>query len=190
VRRVLAISGKRFAGKDTLAASVVRQAWARGVLVMTHAFAGESKRMFAASVGARGVAVDELRLQGDRAYKEAWRPQLTEFTVAALGADPLVFCRAVADRIAGSECVGVVTDLRLRVEVAHLRSRFALYVVRVTRPDVLRAASGWRYTPAVDEHATETELDDPGLWDEEVHNDGTLAQLDEVVATRLSAWLG
>jgi phosphomevalonate kinase len=134
--------------------------------------------------------VDLLRLQGDRAYKEAWRPQLTDFTVAALDRDPQVFCRAVADRIAESEQVAVVTDLRLRVEVALLRSRFALHVVRVTRSDSLRAASGWQYTPAVDEHTTETQLDDPALWDEEVRNDGTLAQLDEVVAARLGAWLG
>ncbi len=190
MRRVLAISGKRFAGKDTLAARIVARAQMRGVVVAVHAFAAESKRMFVAWQQARGVTVDLLRLQGDRAYKEAWRPQLTDFTVAALRADPRVFCRAVADRIAGSEQVAVITDLRLRVEVELLRSMFALHVVRVTRPDGLRAASGWQYTPAVDEHMTETELDDPGLWTEEVHNDGTLVQLDEVVAERLSGWLG
>jgi phosphomevalonate kinase len=146
--------------------------------------------MFVAWQQARGVTVDLQRLQSDRAYKEAWRPQLTDFTVAALGRDPQVFCRAVADRIDGSEQVAVVTDLRLRVEVALLRSRSALHVVRLNRPDELRAVSGWQYTPGVDEHTTETELDDPGLWDETLHNDGTLAQLDEVVARRLGAWLG
>lgn len=193
MRRVLAISGKRFAGKDTLAGMIVAQAQAlphRGAAVAVHAFAAESKRMFVAWQQARGVTVDLQRLQSDRAYKEAWRPQLTDFTVAALGRDPQVFCRAVADRIDGSEQVAVVTDLRLRVEVALLRSRFALHVVRLNRPDELRAVSGWQYTPGVDEHTTETELDDPGLWDETLHNDGTLAQLDEVVARRLGAWLG
>lgn len=189
VRRVLAISGKRFSGKDTLAAMIVEQARRRGVEVTPYAFAGESKRMFVAWQQARGVTVDLPRLLGERAYKEAWRPQLTEFTVAALADDPRVFCRAVADRIAGAEQVAVVTDLRLRVEIELLRSRFALHVVRVLRPDASRAASGWVYTPAVDEHSTETELDDPALWDEQVHNDGTLAQLDEVVARRLSDWL-
>jgi len=190
MRRVVAISGKRFAGKDTLAGEVVSQARARGVLVGVHAFAAESKRMFAAWQAERGVTVELARLLGERAYKEAWRPQLTEFTVAALRGDPLVFCRAVADRIAAAEEVAVISDLRLRLEVAHLRSRFAVHVVRVTRSDGWREASGWRWTQGVDDHATETELDDRGLWDEEFLNDGTLAELGGRVAERLAAWLG
>lgn len=187
---MVAISGKRFAGKDTLAGEVAAQVRARGSAAGVHAFAAESKRMFAAWQAERGVAVELARLLVDRAYKEAWRPQLTEFTVAALRGDPLVFCRAVADRIAAADEVAVVSDLRLRLEVAHLRSRFAVHVVRVTRPDALRAASGWRWTPGVDDHATETELDDPGLWDEEFLNDGTLAELGGRVAGRLAAWVG
>ncbi len=190
MRRVVAISGKRFAGKDTLAGEVVSQARARGVTVGVHAFAAESKRMFVAWQAARGVTVELARLLGERAYKEAWRPQLTEFTVAALRRDPLVFCEAVADRIAAVDEVAVISDLRLRLEVAHLRSRFALHVVRVTRSDVMREGSGWRWTAGVDDHSTETELDDPGLWDEEIVNDGTLAELGSRVAGRVAAWVG
>lgn len=190
MRRVLAISGKRYAGKDTLAAAIVAEAAARGRVVMTYAFAGESKRMFAASQAARGVAVDAGRLQVDRAYKEAWRPQLTEFTMATLMADPPVFVRAVGDRIAGDGRAAVITDLRLRLEVAHLRPRFDVHVVRVTRPDALRAASGWVRASGVDDHPTETELDDPLWWDEEIMNDGTIVALAGVVAGRLTAWLG
>lgn len=190
VRRVLAITGKRFAGKDTLALEIVEQARLRGVELAVHAFAAESKRMFTAWQQARGVAVDLQRLQGDRAYKEAWRPQLTDFTVLRLSDDPQVFCRAVADRIASAARTALISDLRLRSEVVLLRARFDLHVVRVTRPDALRATSGWQYTPAVDEHTTETELDDPALWDEELHNDGTLAQLGDRVAARLTDWLG
>ena len=88
-----------------------------------------------------------------------------------------------------AEVRAVITDLRLRLEVEHLRSRFELYVVRITRPDALRAGSGWRYSPEADLHATETELDDPRLWDEELVNDGTTRQLREDVAARLSRWL-
>lgn len=190
MRRVVAISGKRFAGKDTLAGEVVARARARGVTVGVHAFAAESKRMFVAWQAARGVTVALARLLGERAYKEAWRPQLTGFTVAALREDPLVFCRAVADRIAAADEVAIVSDLRLRREVAHLRSRFALRVVRVTRSNASREASGWRWTAGVDDHPTETELDEPGLWDEEIVNDGTLVELGELVGRRLAAWVG
>jgi phosphomevalonate kinase len=144
--------------------------------------------MFAAWQAARGVEVSLAGLLGDRAYKELWRPRLTAFTVQALREDPLVFCRAVADRIAAARGLALVTDLRLRSEVIHLRSRFELRVVRVTRPDALRETSGWRYTAGVDDHSTETELDDPALWDEEFLNDGTREALRVQVAGRFAGW--
>lgn len=187
--RVLALSGKRFAGKDTLAAILGELARERGAAITTYAFAGESKRLFVAQQRALGVEVELERLLHDRAYKEAWRPRLTEFTVSSLAADPLIFCRAVADRIAAADDRAVITDLRLRREVRHLRARFELHVVRITRPDPLRAASGWHYSQAADLHPTETELDEPSLWDEELVNDGSLAQLREQAARRFSAWL-
>jgi phosphomevalonate kinase len=164
VLSVIAISGKRFAGKDTLAAMLPGP---------RYAFAAESKRMFAAA----RPEVDLARLLGDRAYKEQWRPQLTAFTVDALARDPLVFCREVAQRIADGGVPAVISDLRLRLEVDHLRPRFALHVVRLVRSDAARTASGWRWTAGVDDHSTETELDDPALWDEQIANDGTLDEL-------------
>src|SRR3954468_4532514 len=102
MKKLLAISGKRFSGKDTFAALLVAAARARGATLETYAFAGESKRLFAAQQAARGVIVDASRLTSDRAYKEEWRPQLTKFTVESIAADPLVFCRAVAARIEAS----------------------------------------------------------------------------------------
>lgn len=185
--RVLALSGKRFAGKDTLAAIVGELARARGRTLATFAFADESKRAFAAELAGE---VELERLLRDRAYKEAWRPRLTAFTVAALGRDPLAFCRAVAERVAATPEPVMITDLRLRGEHESLRARFALRVIRVSRPDALRAASGWRRVPEVDDHPTETELDDPALWDEELVNDGDLAGLRARALARADAWLG
>ncbi len=184
-QRVLGISGKRFSGKDTLAALMVAASRARGDEVVTHAFAGESKRMFVEREHRRGATVDLGRLQTDREYKEVHRPQLTEFTMAALAADPLVFCRSVADRIALDPRTSIITDVRLRLEVEYLRTRFALHLVRLTRSDRSRWASGWRHDSAVDGHRTEVDLDDPSLWDEVVANDGTLDDLD-ASAARLS----
>ena len=172
--RVLAISGKRFSGKDTFAAMLVAAAKKRGVVLETYAFAAESKRLFAA----REPDVDLARLLGDRDYKEAIRPRLTAFTVESLAADPLVFCRSVADRIAAAPLRALVTDVRLRQEVVHLRSRFTLRLLRLQRSDDARRSSGWVYSEAADGHLTETDLDDPSLWDEVVPNDGTLAELE------------
>jgi phosphomevalonate kinase len=192
VRKLLAISGKRFSGKDTFAGALRRHALGAGVSLELHAFAAESKRLFVDARRAAGGDVDLGRLTTDRAYKESLRPALTRFTVDAIARDPLVFCRAVADRIAASGSPSLVTDLRLRLEIDHLRSRFDLRVVRLARPDARRAESGWRYDPAADGHPTETELDDPSLWHELVVNDGTLAALDEKaarVAGAYFAWL-
>ncbi|HEU4406073.1 MAG TPA: hypothetical protein VFS43_12465 [Polyangiaceae bacterium] len=188
MRKLLAISGKRFSGKDTLAGLLQRHALAAGRSLEAHAFAAESKRLFVEARRAAGVDVDLGRLTNDRAYKERLRPELTRFTVDAIARDPLVFCRAVADRIAASASPPLVTDLRLRLEIEHLSSRFDLHVVRLLRPDAHRAASGWRHDPAADGHPTETELDDPSLWHEAVANDGTLAQLDAKAAALVAAF--
>lgn len=189
MRPLLAISGKRFSGKDTFAALLVERARARGAELACHAFAAESKRMFVEDRRRAGVEVDLDRLTTDRAYKERWRPELTRFTVDAIARDPLVFCREVADRIERYPARALVTDLRLDLELRELRSRFALCVIRMERPDALRAASGWRHDPAVDGHHTETELDDPSLWDVVVRNDvderGLRARADEIIAARL-----
>jgi phosphomevalonate kinase len=169
-RRVLAISGKRFSGKDTFASMIAERAEGR---VVTYAFAAESKRMFAE----QNPSIDLARLISDREYKELNRPALTAFTVAALAADPLVFCRSVADRIEASHDAALVSDMRLRIEVEHFRSRFNLHLVRLARSDAARSASGWVHAADVDGHHTETELDDPSWWDEVVSNDGTLDEL-------------
>jgi hypothetical protein len=66
---LLALSGKRFSGKDSLAAALVREAAVRGITVHTHAFAAESKRLFVARERVQGVDVDLRRMLEDRAYK-------------------------------------------------------------------------------------------------------------------------
>lgn len=180
--RVLCISGKRFAGKDTLARLLVVAARRRDLTLSTYAFAGESKRMFAAA----RPDIELARLLDDRDYKERWRPQLTQFTVLSLAADPLIFVREVMRRIAEP---AVITDLRLRLELEHLRAVCEPHVVRITRSDPLRAASGWTFDPAKDTHHTETELDDPGLWNEVVPNDGSEAELAVRAEDLLSRWL-
>ena len=174
MRPLLCISGKRFSGKDTFAALMKKHE----PRLALHAFAGESKRLFVEEQRALGVSVDLERLVSDRAYKEEWRPKLTAFTVDSIARDPLVFVRAVAGRVEASAAPALVTDMRLRLEIDYLRPRFALHVVRLKRSDEQRMLSGWR-PAAVDGHHTETELDDPSLWNEIVVNDGTEAELEK-----------
>lgn len=188
MNRVLCISGKRFSGKDSFGELLCAHARDRGRPLQTFAFADVSKRMLVEAQRALGVEVEFARLLGDRAYKERWRPALTQLTTEALAADPYVFCREVGDRIEACEQPVLITDLRLRVELVHLRPRFSLHVVRLARSDERRSASGWQFDPAVDGNFTETELDDASLWDEVVTNDGSEAELRAKAAAVIDAF--
>ena len=186
MRTVVALCGKRCVGKDTLAAAleVVTREADRPLVRL--AFADEAKRAFARHHNATVVSasdpdslVDGERLITDRAYKERWRAHLSAYVTHAIKEDPGVFCRqliASLDRAAPA-AVLLVTDLRLLSDLAQLRQRFRVHVVRVERSDQLRQQSGWRYTHGVDDHPTETELDEVSLWSEVVRNEGTVAAL-------------
>lgn len=192
MRPVVALCGKRYAGKDTLAAALEAAAAEIDRPFLRLAFADEAKRAFAqyynarlaaaaASAGPHDVTqrVDGERLITDRAYKEQWRPQLTEFVSRALSEDPAVF---VTQLVRAVECADpsaliVVTDLRLRSDLALLARHCRVHVVRVERSAQLREASGWRYAKAVDEHPTETEMDDPRTCNDVIRNEGPVAEL-------------
>lgn len=189
MKRVLCISGKRFSGKDSFADLLCEHARSRGHALALFAFADVSKRMLVEAQRAKGIEVEFARLLNDRAYKELWRPALTQLTTESLAAEPFVFCREVADRIEACASPALITDLRLRVEVVHLRSRFDVHVVRLARSDARWAASGWVYDPDTDGNFTETELDDPSLWDEVVTNDGTADELRAKAAAVIDAYL-
>ena len=189
MRRLLAISGKRFSGKDMFADLLAALALEQGVDVEHYAFANESKRMFVAAQRARGEDIDLARLSDDRAYKETWRPHLTRFTVSSIADDPLVFVREVARRIEADQRPAIVTDLRLRLEVEWLEANFDLMTVRLVRSDEQREASGWTRDESKDGHHTETELDDYAKWTEEVSNDGTPADLKERAQAIVSSFL-
>lgn len=169
---VMAVSGKRFSGKDTLADAIEARALSLGVPLVRAGFATECKRAFVEAEAAAGRALELDRLLGDRAYKEAHRAALTAFTERALAADPLVFVHRVLARIGAGP--GLVTDLRLRAELDALRARSELLAVRVERPRAHREASGFVYAPATDEHFTETQLDDERGWSARLVNDGSL----------------
>lgn len=172
---VLAISGKRLFGKDTLARLLCDQAAAAGRPLVRRAFADESKEAFVARLAEAGHSVDLERLSTDRAYKEEWRPRLTEFTEAELARDPQVFCKRVFEAPLPEGVWGfLISDLRLEVEVDCLRERGA-FLARLHCSDEVRAELGWSHVPGVDDHRTETELDDRRDWDAELENPGDLA---------------
>jgi len=179
MRPVLAISGKRLYGKDTLAQLLCDEAAAAGRPLVRRAFADQSKEALAQRLLASGEALDLERMSADRGYKERWRPRLTEFTEAELARDPRVFCERLFAAPLPSWAWGLlVSDLRLAVEVECLRARGA-FLARLRCAPKVRAVLGWTHVPEIDGHRTETELDDRADWDAEVENPGDLDALRE-----------
>ena len=172
---IIALSGKRFAGKDTFADALVAKMSALGMSLPKGAFATECKQAFAEDERAQGHPVDVARLLSERAYKEQLRPALTAFTERALAKDPLVFVRGVLARFESFGC-GLISDLRLQLELDFLRQHTKLLSVRLERTDQHRAESGWRFTSGTDDHRTETELDNETKWGLVLSNDGSLEE--------------
>jgi phosphomevalonate kinase len=170
--RIIALSGKRFTGKDTFADALLAEAASLGVTIPKGAFATECKRAFIEAERSQGRELDLERLLGERAYKEQHRPALTAFTERSLAQDPLVFVRRVLTCFEPFGC-GLISDLRLRVELDFLRQHTDLLAVRLERAAPHRAESGWRFTPGTDDHWTETELDAEQGWGLVLHNDGS-----------------
>lgn len=186
MRTVVALCGKRCVGKDTLAAALEAATREVDRPLLRLAFADEAKRAFARHHNATvspssdpDSRVDGERLITDRTYKERWRAQLSAYVTHAIKEDPGVFCRHLIASLerAAPAAVLLVTDLRLLSDLAQLKQHFRVHVVRIERSDQLRQQSGWRYTPGVDDHPTETELDDAKLWSEVVRNEGTVEAL-------------
>jgi phosphomevalonate kinase len=170
---IIALSGKRFTGKDTFADALIESAKGLGLDIPKGAFAAECKVSFVEEQRGEGRSIDLQRLLDDRVYKEQLRPELTAFTEREIAKDPLVFVRKTLARFEPFG-VGLVSDLRLQLELDFLRPNTRLLAVRLERPDALRAQSGWVFVPGTDDHRTETELDGEQQWDLTLVNNGEL----------------
>jgi phosphomevalonate kinase len=151
---VVLISGRRGSGKDYFAEHLQR-------LLAP----GCERRAFADAVkvaAAKEFGWDYQQLMTDRDYKEKHRAQLIEFAETKkmwLGngywAQQLLVAPIAADYL-------VVSDWRFEAEYEAMRSTPGVRVVTVRIEVGLKTwmARGFHYNAAVDEHPSETELDD------------------------------
>lgn len=171
------ISGKRKSGKTYIANK--RAAEATYVECKQFAHADAAKRMAAEKYG-----LDAERLIRDNDYKEQHRSKIIEVCDAARAENPLVFCqklRAEIEAWADDQehgGVALITDLRLSAEYTFWRNfaddmDWEFFHTHVTASDDTRRARGWVFTPGVDDHYTETELeqDQSIIPDEVIRND-------------------
>lgn len=185
------ISGKRYAGKDTVAERFRCQLAAQGRDVVLTSFAEAVKREAARLYD---LDVDKLLAPPTdaeaRAYKEEHRHLLIKVGMEGRAEDTTCWAVKVWQAHSSREVV-VISDWRFPDEEVRLRRLGAMVIrVRVHARDHARAQRGWKYNAAVDDSPSETALDGnfdvPIMWSKMscVFNSeqGQWALLDEQVA--------
>lgn len=168
---VLLLSGKRYSGKDTVAAEIQKVCDVNAVDCATVHFADEFKRIFCEK-----YHLDHQRMLIDREYKEDHREQMTQF-YHQMANQGFSFTESLSQKIY-NECVKgfskkriyVIPDLRdlggikafqkLRQAIPHLK----VILIRINIKNEARAKRGW-ISSQIDTDPTETALDNFDDWD-------------------------
>ncbi len=163
------ISGKSYAGKDTVADEFVKHVPGKRA-----SFAVLAKEEFCAQ-----THLDITRMLCDRDYKERHRKQLIAYAMGKRAVDPDYFVRALEAQLANEPLV-IISDYRFPSEADYLRSRENLQVfcVRVVASSESRRERGWIANPSIDDGVSECNLDG-GTFDLCVINNGSLEHLRE-----------
>eukprot|EP00403_Amphidinium_massartii_P014915 CAMPEP_0178421258 /NCGR_PEP_ID=MMETSP0689_2-20121128/26555_1 /TAXON_ID=160604 /ORGANISM="Amphidinium massartii, Strain CS-259" /LENGTH=221 /DNA_ID=CAMNT_0020042765 /DNA_START=72 /DNA_END=738 /DNA_ORIENTATION=+ len=164
-RVVIAVSGKRAAGKDYISSLILAEVARNipGARVTRLAFADRCKKEFAEKEG-----LNLEQLHKDRSYKELHRAKMTEYYLQTVAADPTHFIDGVVREarqfLEEGEGPALDLDLRHLTEVKSLRTPGSLtadeiLLVRVNADDSIRQARGWVPDPEKDLSSTECDLD-------------------------------
>lgn len=144
---LIALTGKRKAGKDTVAGLIQELEPS----IQTFSFAAALKDAYAAE-----FRVDRCLLD-DPLEKEKYRrglQQLSEVWKEKFGED--IFAQMVADEVSVLSCPTMITDLRFFIELETIRWMKPI-ILHVSAPDYLRRKRGW-VPGEVDKHSSETEM--------------------------------
>ena len=161
-RRIIAISGKMRAGKDTFAevfTSIIPTFNRVG-------FADELKREFAAL---HYITVDDINT-----YKDIYRERLINYGAMKRAESPLYW---VSRALIHPNDI-IITDLRFRNEYDHLTMLGKTTFIRIESSTEERSKRG----KVIDNDPSETELDKGIAWDFVLENNGTLEEFKENVA--------
>ncbi len=185
---VIAIAGRKRAGKTTVADMLIRAAESNGYAVMlrgcSELVASEVAGHIAGKVGVTPAQAYRLLLG---AGKEAYRPLLQwwggEYRRGTFGDDYWLTRMATQiDAFAAQQAerqrpaLFIMAGIRYRNEADWVRDQGG-YVLRVERPSL---------TSEPDMHSTERDLDDYAGYHKRIINDGSLARLNDIVA---QTWL-
>lgn len=148
--KVIAISGKRCVGKDTLAALLADALLDRGLVVEIRSLAW----LFKAHLAER-YNLDLDRLLHDREYKEEHREFMIQTFEQWHRCFPLLCCTRALECDAD---VLIISDLRLQSDLAYLAEHSELTAVRIKISEQARIQHGWK-SSLIDQHWTEVDLD-------------------------------
>ena len=143
------LSGKRYAGKTTLATKLAEE---NDVQVVD--LSAALKRAYCV---AHGVSYEELL--ESRTLKETHRAAMIDFGDAARAGDPYVWCRMAWESLAPYPTRVLVSDARRPTDVAFWRTCTKCTTVRLECSAEERKRRGWTYDPRVDDSVSETGLD-------------------------------
>lgn len=178
LKRIIVISGKRTCGKDTVTKIINDKLVELDYDVCLMSYSGIMKESFS-----RDAKLCYEKLMNNYAYKELHRDKMTKYFIKMRkekGDD--YFSKKLMEKIDKTDFdFYVVSDLRLRIDAeAFEKSLYNYVMIRISSTNESRSKRGWNHE-SIDEHFTETDLDDYKYFDEIFRNDGSLDELTEHV---------
>lgn len=171
-KRVFLFSGKRKCGKDFITDILLERIGTKAVIIKISA---PIKSHWAE---VKGLSLEHLMSANE--YKEKYRHEMVVWSEAVRDKDPGYFCRqAVKMNNAQEKPIWIVSDVRRRTDIAWFRQEYgnAVRTIRVTTDEDIRIKRGYKFTPGVDDMATECDLDEVKEWDWTISNNGNDEEL-------------
>lgn len=172
---------KRQRGKDTSARYLMREMFARNILVEADAFAGPLKEVCATVFGFSheqlNTAVEKEKVDPFWGFTPRWALQAVGTEAFRGTIDKEVWVKSLERRYQSNKGSRVITDVRFPNEAQMVR-RLGGYLVRCNR-DV-------QYDPKCDDHPTEVSLDSWEDWDFEIDNNGSKDYLEQQIIDMLN----
>lgn len=148
------VSGKRAVGKDTFCDIFKKCFGKRTVRVV--ALADAPKIAFCEEHN-----LDLKRFMTDRAFKNSYRKEFIEYAELRKLSDKYVWCREAMNGCEMYDDI-IISDLRFPIELFFFRKYFksGFTTIRIEASDKIRGERGWKYFADVDDHVSETGMDD------------------------------
>jgi len=150
MKKFLLLSGKRCVGKNFIASKFQKNLENSVVVNLADQVKLEYSKKHSLSYH---------KLCMDREYKEIYRPQIIQYGTEQRKIDPDVWCKKLEKCIDQYEHI-IIADIRYPNEIKYFTDKYSAVSVRIEASNEVRENRGWIKDAKIDEHETETLLDD------------------------------